>query len=184
MNINWDVVIKISVPLFTLILGKYLDRWFGKRPKLISYLGHTSVFKLRGDNPAIIHTHAIVIRNTGRETANNVRIGHNVLPENYHLFPSVPHSIEHIEGGGAEIVIPKLVPGEQITISYLYLPPLLFSQIHAYTKSDEGFAKIINVLPTPQLSKWAVRLLWVLIFIGVVSLIYLVIEIVLWIIGL
>ena len=183
MNIDWDIIIKISVPLVTLILGKYLDRWLTKRPKLISYLGHASAFTLRGDNPAVIHTHAIVVRNAGRETANNVRVGHHVLPDNYQLYPSVPHTIERVQGGGAEIVIPNLVPGEQVSISYLYFPPLLWSQIHAYTKSDEGFAKIINVLPTPQLPKWIANLIWLLVFIGVVSLLYLVVEVFRWAIG-
>jgi hypothetical protein len=88
-----------------------------------------------------------------------------------------------VQGGGAEIVIPKLVPSEQVSISYLYFPPLLWSQIHAYTKSDEGFAKIINVLPTPQLPKWIANLIWLLVFIGVVSLLYLSIEVCRWFIG-
>jgi hypothetical protein len=182
MKINWDLVVKIIVPLGTLVLGKYFDRWLSRRPKLISYLGHTSAFNVHSTPPVTIHTHAIVVRNAGRATANQVRIGHHVLPENIQLSPPVPHTIERIEGGGAEIVIPKLVPGEQVTVSYLYFPPLLWSQIHSYTKSDEGFAKILNVLPTPQLPKWLVSTLWTLIFIGVVSLIYLLIEFIKWLI--
>jgi hypothetical protein len=176
MNINWDIIIKIIVPLGTLILGKYLDRWLSKRPKLIVYLGHSSAFNVRSQPPITVHTHAIVVRNAGRETANQVRIGHNVLPENYQLYPAVPHTIECSQGGVAEIVIQKLVPGEQITISYLYFPPLLWSQINAYTKSDEGFAKALNVIPTPQLPQWLVVTMWSLIFVGVVSLIYLFIS--------
>jgi len=180
MKINWDVVIKIIIPLGTLLLGKYLDRWFTKRPRLISYLGHASSFNLRGEHPIIIHTHAIVVRNAGKEAANNVRIGHNVLPDNYQLYPPVPHTVEHSPGGIAEIVIPKLVAEEQITVSYIYFPPLLWSQIHVYTKSDEGFAKILNVLPTPQISKWMSLVIWILIFIGSVSLIYLIVEGIKW----
>ena len=71
------------------------------------------------------------------------------------------------------------MPEEQITISYLYAPPLLWSQIHAYTKSDEGFAKILNVLPTPQPKKWIVRAFWALAFVGTASLLYLAIELML-----
>jgi hypothetical protein len=183
MNVNWDIVIKIVIPLGTLILGKYLDRWLSKRPKLIVYLGHSSAFNVRSQEPFTVHTHAIVVRNTGRETANQVRVGHNVLPDNYQLYPAVPYTVECTQGGIAEIVIPKLVPGEQITISYLYFPPLLWNQINAYTKSDEGFAKVLNVLPTPQLSKWLVAIMWSLIFIGVVSLVYLVMGFIEWLIA-
>ena len=162
----------------TLVLGKYLDRWLTKRPKLISYLGHASAFTLRGDNPATVHTHAIVVRNAGRVAATAVRIGHNILPDNYQLYPSVPHTVERVEGGIAEIVIPRLVPDEQVTISYLYFPPLLWSQIHAYVKSDEGFAKVLNVLPTPQYPKWLFRGIWALVFVGAMSVLYFVVELI------
>jgi hypothetical protein len=87
-----------------------------------------------------------------------------VLPEHFQLFPSIPHTVERNVGGIAEIIIPKLVPDEQITVSYLYFPPLLWSQIHACTKSDEDFAKILTVLPT-QLPKWKSRAILALIFI-------------------
>lgn len=182
MNVNWDMVIRIVVPLGTLVLGKYLDRWFSKRPRLIVYLGHTSAFNVRSQPPVNVHTHAIVVRNVGRETANEVRIGHNVLPENYQLYPAVPHTVERTEGGIAEIVIPRLVPDEQVTVSYLYFPPLLWSQIHVYTKSNEGYAKALNVLPTPQLAKWLVLLIWSLVFVGTVSIIYLIVGLIKWLV--
>ena len=179
MTINWDIVIKIVVPLATLILGRFLDRWLSKRSKLISYLGHVSAFVLRGEAQTQVFTHSIVVRNAGREAANNVRIGHYILPD-YQLYPSVPHTVEAISTGGSEIVIPKLVPEEQITISYLYFPPLTWDKINAYTKSDEGFAKILNVIPTPQPSKWVIRLFWSLVFIGVTAVLYILIEIIRW----
>jgi hypothetical protein len=108
MPFDVDLAVKIVVPLGALALGKYLDRWLTKHPKLISYLGHTSAFRLRGDNPGTVHTHAIVVRNVGRIAANNVRIGHIVLPEHFQLFPSIQHTVER--GEIAEIIIPKLVP--------------------------------------------------------------------------
>jgi len=179
MPLDLDLVVNITVPLGTLLLGKYLDRWLTKRPELISYLGHASAFTLRGDNPATIHTHAIVVRNAGRVATNNVRIGHHVLPDQFQLFPAIPHTVERKAGAIAEIIISKLVPDEQVTISYLYGPPLLWSQIHAYTKSDEGFAKILNVLPTPQYPKWISRSIWALVFVGAASSIYLLVELIL-----
>lgn len=172
MNIDWDLVVKISVPLGTLFLGKYLDRWLAKRPKLISYLGHASSFTIRGNAPGNIHTHAIVVRNAGRAAANNVRIGHHTLPDHYQLQPPIAHTVERDPSGAAEIVIPKLVPGEQVTVSYLYFPPLLWSQINSYTKSDEGFAKTLNVLPTPQLAKWLLFAIWTLLFLGGLVVLY------------
>lgn len=81
MNINWDLVVRIVVPLGTLVLGRFLDRWLTKKPKLISYLGHVSAFTLSNESHTQVFTHAIVVRNEGREAANNVRVGHYVLPD-------------------------------------------------------------------------------------------------------
>lgn len=178
MKIDWDVAIKIIVPLGTLILGKYLDRWFSKRPKLISYLGHASAFNVRGAAPFTVHTHAIVVRNAGRATANHLRIGHNILPDNIQLYPPVSHTIDRPEGGGADIIIPTLVPGEQVTISYLYLPPVLWNQINTYIKSDEGLAKNITVLPAPQISKFLLFILKGLVYVGAVTIIYLLVALI------
>jgi hypothetical protein len=183
MRVDWEIVIKIAVPVITLLLGKYLDRWLAKRPRLVSYLGHASAFALRGNNPGTVHTHAIVVANAGRSAANNVRVGHYVLPDHYQLTPSVPHTVERQDNGASEIVLPKLVPNEQVTISYLYFPPLLWSQIHSYTKSDEGFAKIIHVLPSPQLSKVKLTTIWSLVAIGALAVMYLVVEFVLWVLS-
>jgi hypothetical protein len=177
MNIDWDLVIKIGIPLVTLFLGRFLDQILTKRPKLISYLGHVSSFILNNpQNKTQVYTHAIVIRNAGREAANNVRIGHNFLPPDYQIFPSVPHSVVNPPTGGSEIVIEKLVPSEQLTISYLYFPPLTWDRINSYTKSDEGFAKILNVIPTPQPPRLVIALFWFFVFVGVVTLFYMVAQ--------
>ncbi len=183
MQINWDLVVKVAVPLATLFLGRWLDRILAKKPKLVSYLGHVSSFSLQGQNQQItnVFTHSIVVRNTGRSAANNVRIGHNTLPD-YQLQPAIPHQQESIPGGGAEIIIPKLVAGEQVTISYLYFPPLTWDRVNTYTKSDEGFARILNVLPTPQPPKWLAHLLWAMVFVGSATLLYLLAEAVRWLV--
>ena len=47
-------------------------------------------------------------------------------------------------------------------MSYLYFPPLLWSQINVNTKSDDGFAKIINVISMPQPSKAVIAAIWLL----------------------
>jgi hypothetical protein len=174
VNIEWELVAQVAVPTATLFLGKYLDlRFF--RSKLITYLVHASAFTL----PAgIVHTHSIVVRNAGRETAKDVRIGHKVLPPHFQIFPAVPHTPTQSTTGISEIVISKMVPNEQITISYLYFPPLYVNQIHAYIKSDEGFARELNVLPTPQLPRWQVMILRFLLFVGTVSLLYVLVELV------
>lgn len=59
-----------------------------------------------------------------------------------------------------------------MTVNYLYYPPVLVGDVHSYVKSDEGFAKIVNVLPTPQPSPWLARTAMLLIMIGAATVVY------------
>lgn len=162
MDINWDLVSRIAPPFVTLFLGRFLDKIFLKKPRLISYVGHVSAFEIPlPDKLLHVFSHAIVIKNVGRDSSRNIRIGHNKLP-NYTLNPKVQHEVNTVPGGGVEIVIPVLVSGEQITISYLYMPPDTWGTINAYTKSDEGFAKIIHVIPSPLPNKWVLWAIYLL----------------------
>jgi hypothetical protein len=95
------------------------------------------------------------------------------LPPDHSVFPDVQPTIVDLQGGGKEILFPVLVPGEQITIQYLYFPPLQWQQINTHTKSDEGYAKILTVLPTPQPSRPVRYAAWGLLFVGVVAVLYL-----------
>ena len=64
------------------------------------------------------------------------------------------HHVDTLLDGSKEIVIPTLVPSEQITISYLYFPPLTVAQVNGGIKSDQGFAHQIPVLLQRQYPKW------------------------------
>lgn len=120
-----------------------------------------------------------MLSNTGRKTANNVRVGHTILPD-FQVFPDVEYDVAHLPGGGKEILFPKLVPKKQITITYLYFPPVTWDQVNTHLESDEGPSKVINVLPAAQFPKWLVTLLWLLIGYGVIGIIYTAYELIKW----
>lgn len=162
----------IAAPILALFVGAALDRILERKARLIAYYGHASVFRLTNPPNATIHTHSVVIKNTGRKPATDIRISHNFLPDNFNLFPDVEFTRVNLPGGGAEIRIPILVPGEQITISYLYFPPITYAQINASVRHAEGFARGITVVPTPQAAPWLARIAWALLFIGAVAVIY------------
>ena len=172
MPLDLEAFAKVASPIFTLIVGALIKRYTERHPKLLSFLGHVSAFTLQDEQKTAVFTHAVVVRNAGRIAAKNVRLGHMNLPQNVRLEPQVEHSISRHPDGTGEIVIPVLVPKEQVTISYLYFPPLTWNQINAYTKSDDGFARIINVIPTPQPPKPVVWLVWALMFVGASVLVY------------
>ena len=121
----------------------------------------------------------MVIRNAGRRPAHNLRIGHTVLPE-FQIYPKVQYEIVDLPDGGKEIVLPILVSKEQITISYLYFPPLTWNQINTYFKADEGFAKTVTMILTPMISKWAKAILFVILIVGLITIIYLFVLLIKW----
>jgi hypothetical protein len=170
---EFDVVAKIAAPLVAALFTFLLQRWNERKPRIVSYLGHVSAFKLKGQTQTDVFAHSVIVRNTGRKPARDVRVGHNILPENFTVQPPIQYEIVSNPDGARELVFPVLVPSEQVTISYLYFPPLTWQQINSYTKHDEGFARVISVIPTPQYP-WYVRwLVGALMFIGASFLIYL-----------
>jgi hypothetical protein len=174
MVIDWMIVATIAAPVIALFVGVALDRLLERKPKLIAYFLHASVFRLAAPN-LTIHAHGIVIKNTGRRPANDIRVRHNILPD-FHVFPNIQYQVQTLPGGGAEIVFPILVPEEQVSISYLYFPPTLYSQIHAGIRHSHGFAREVTVLPTPQLSAWIRRTLWSLVVVGAIFVLYILFE--------
>jgi hypothetical protein len=187
VDINWVVLATIIGPLLAAAAAVALDRWLERRPKLISWLGHASAVRMPPAQPQgqpyDIYTHTVVVRNAGRRSANNMRLGHFHLP-NFSVFPAVAHRVENVPGGGSEIIFPTLVPSEQVTITYLYFPPVTYNQINSYAKSDEGMARIITMLPTPMQPMWLLRTAAVVLLLGVVMALYLLVLFALWVVRL
>jgi hypothetical protein len=173
MHVNWILIFNIAAPIATLVLGALIARYFERRPKLLTHYGYISAFKLRDERQTPVFTHTIVVRNAGNSTATNIVIGHNHLPVNYQIYPPTRHEVRPVADTGDEIYIPALVAKEQITISYLYFPPLTYNDINTYVKSDEGLARVLNAILQPQPPKWLMFIIWTLVFAGAIALIYL-----------
>lgn len=175
MPINWQVVATIAAPIIALFVGIWANRRFESRPVLIAYFGHVSSFKhILADGSSLqINTHAVVLRNTGRKSAANVRLHHLYLP-GFSIWPAIAHNVETLPDSSKDILIPTLVPGEEVTISYLYFPPVTVAQVNAGVKSDQGFARQITVLLQRQYPRWVNFIASALMIVGVVTIIYLV----------
>ena len=173
MTINWNAVAAIAGPIVALFVGVWINRRFESRPILVSHLGHVSSFRHNppsGDTIQI-HTHSVVLRNAGRRSATNVRLRHNFLPE-FNVWPALAYKVEDLPDGSREIVIPTLVPEEEITVSYLYFPPVTFAEINAGIKCDQGFAHAIPVLLQRQYPRWLNATAGILMLIGLVAIVY------------
>ena len=174
MAIDWNAVATIAAPIITLFLGVWVNRRFENRAVLISYFSHVSAFQHTPPGGQLIHvnTHSVVLRNTGRQSATNVRLHHTVLP-NFNIWPTIVHHVDTLPDGTRDIVIPTLVPGEQITISYLYFAPLTVGQVNSGIKCDQGFARAIPVLLQRQFPWWVNLIVGVLMIVGLVAVLYL-----------
>jgi hypothetical protein len=198
--LDFDATTKLLSPLIVALLLYCVRRFFEGRPRVIYYVVHSARHPVPTNPPPppaeqpggqqavvagneavgppppavvnFVHTHALVVRNTGKQAAKNVRINHGWFPPSYQIYPPVAHKLEPGQAGSADIVIPVLVPGEQVTISYLYFPPIVVGQIVGQVKSDEAMAKDIQTIPTIPPPKWFVLLLWVLVFIGASTAVY------------
>lgn len=170
MDIN--TVAKLSAPIFTALVSLIVKKYLEERPRLIIYLIHASAIPLHDDQGSMVNTHSIVVRNSGKKTAKNVRIGHQNLPDSYQIFPPLTHEVIRGDDNTAEILIPTIVPDEQVNVSYLYFPPMTWNQINSYCKSDEMSAKGINVVINEQANKFYVFVLWLILFIGGSTIVY------------
>ncbi len=131
--------------------------------------------------PGAIHSHSIVVRNVGKKSAFNVRVGHLSGVAAFQLAPPVNHTMAVNPNGGWEILIPTLVPDEQVQISYLYVPPLTVNLVNSYIKSDEISAQVINVLPTPQPSPLRKMISFLLFYLGLATFTYLALLVARWV---
>lgn len=181
MDIDWQIVATIASPIIALFIGALLEHAIGERPRVVAYLGHVSGIHLPQLNPPTqVNTHSVVIRNAGRKKAHKVRLGHNVLPA-YQVFPDTSYEERDLPGGQKEIIFPELIPKKQITVSYLYFPPLTWEQVNTHIESDDGPVKVLNVLPTVQPPKWLRVILWALIGYGVIAVLYTFYELLVWV---
>jgi len=184
MNVDWVAIATIAAPLLALLVGAALNHALEARPRLISYLAHASAFRSTRPDGTVLHvyTHSVVLRNSGKRAATNVRFGHNSLPD-FQVFPDIAYNVIDLPNGGREIHFPLVVPQKQITISYLYFPPLTWDKINTHVESDAGPVKVITVLPQAQYPRWFLSILQALVYVGGVATVYLLYLGVRWLIA-
>ena len=173
MTIQWNIVATIAAPIIALFIGAALNRAIERRPRLVTYLGHVSAHRVEreGGTPFDVFTHSVVLKNAGGSSAHNVRLTHSVLPT-FGVHPSIAYKTEMHPSGEIDIVIPVLVPRQEITISYLYYPPTTWDKINGSVKSDEGLAKFLTVLPAIKYPTWLNAVAVGLMLVGIVALLY------------
>lgn len=101
MEFDINVFAKLLAPALTAIVGLIVKSYLEARPKLITYLVHSSAIPLHDEKNTNVNTHSIVVRNAGKRTAHNVRIGHYFLPA-FQIHPQLAHEIIRGKDNSAE----------------------------------------------------------------------------------
>jgi hypothetical protein len=183
MTIDWDLTAKLAGPVVGAIVGAAIKHVLDSKPNVVAFLGHVSGIALQRDSgPLVVGTHSVVVRNAGRKAASDVRVGHNILPD-FQVFPDVHYIVETLPNGSKEIRFPQLVPKKQVTITYLYFPPLTWQQVNTHLETDDGPIKVLNVLPTVQTSRGLQMIYWGLVGTGFVTVLYLLVTLIRWLLG-
>ena len=180
MTIDWTIFFQIASPVIAVCVGAIVTRYFSERERLIVFYGHIASHALNsvvgGREVTHINTHAVVIRNNGNKTATNVRISHNVLPD-IKIHPETDYEVKELPSGGKELIIPRITPKKEYTISYLYFPPITYSNIVSTIESDAGPAKGINVRLQQIFPRWVNILVGSSMILGLITFIYIVYEV-------
>ena len=181
--VHWQLFVTVAAPILALFVGVWVNRRFGSRPVLLSYWGHVSSFNYQkgNDTTGVVNTHSVVIMNVGKRAATNVRLSHTYLPD-FNIWPRTQYHLEEVPNSGQDIVIPTVVPNQQLSISYLYFPPVTFADVNAGVKCDEGFATQITVLLQRQYPAWFTYAAAVLMIAGISALAYGLFELGSWIV--
>ncbi|MEM9178807.1 MAG: hypothetical protein AAGA89_03815 [Pseudomonadota bacterium] len=169
---------EVATPLFAVLLGALLSRYYDRRPKVLTWILHAGQVNLKNQEGEkhSVRTHVLVLRNAGKKPAENVRISHNNLPQ-FSVFPSIEHEIiRDDEGAGGIIMIPRMLPNETININYLYFPPVHVGEIHAQIRHNEGFATDVRIVPNRQYPGWVNALIGGLMIVGLTTAIYFVLQ--------
>jgi hypothetical protein len=181
MIVDWNIIAQIAGPIIAVFVTAIVTRSLSEQPKLIAYYGHVASHAfnsvVEGEQVTHINTHAVVIRNNGNKTATNVRISHNVLPD-FKIYPETEYQVNELPSGSKELVIPRITPKREYTISYLYFPPVMYNQISSFIDSDTGAAKKVNVRLQQILPKWLNLIIGTSMLLGIIAFVYVVYEVV------
>lgn len=121
--------------------------------------------------PIVVNSHSLTVKNTGRLSATNVRVSH-VVDAGFSVFPPLPYQTREVPDGGFEVLFPKLPPGDAVTLSYIYAPPLTWQEFQTGVRSDEQVGRAVSVLPANKPPRWIFASAVGLQIVGAVTLLY------------
>jgi hypothetical protein len=153
IGLNLDDTLKVLSLMGTFVAWLLASQ---RKPRLEAFFIHGSSHPIP-QSQLPIHTHSLVVRNSGSYTATSVRISHAFVPQNtdIQVYPDRPKTITPFGQNGSEILIDRLRPRESLTLSYLYPGPTLLTQFGTNVKFDDGFASFSEMQHVRVIAPWA-----------------------------
>lgn len=179
---NWHLFSVYSAPIISGLILFFINKYYQSKPRLVASYIHASAVPIKDSQSGEsfnVGVHVLVLKNQGNHPAKNVRLGHNVIPS-FNIYPTTEYSINELKNSSYEIVVPTIVPKEQLTITYVYDCNMAnIDNINTYIKHDLGLAEVIyNVLYIKPLILWKKILIYFVLFMGLAFIIYLLIKLI------
>ncbi|MRS89808.1 hypothetical protein GJV04_07125 [Enterobacteriaceae bacterium RIT714] len=172
------------VPVFTLILNKYFKNSakisYGELHQF-TYLIYEPLLNQQGEvvqQTQTVHTQAYVFRNDGKEAATNMEVIFNYPPMYLNVWPSRLFTVKNDAERRHVMVFDYLAPKETIRCEVLAINtqvPMLLS-----VRCKEGIAQNIVLSPQRVFHPAFINSIRLLIFLGSVSLVYIVVVLLQW----
>jgi hypothetical protein len=75
LSIDFSLLTNIAEKIILLFAGGLVGRFFERRARVVVFYSHVGQFRLQSQQqPGLVHTHSVVIRNAGRIAAHNVHV--------------------------------------------------------------------------------------------------------------
>lgn len=112
---------EIVLIIITVILTKFGDEIFAKRPKVIAFVTHGATFGIATpQNPnAVANTFTLGLQNLGRAVAEDIEITHTYLPMNYQVWPPAATTVTNLPSNHRVLTIPRIGPRQIVFVAYL-----------------------------------------------------------------
>ncbi len=179
LSLSAEDWLKIVSLLGTFIAWLRVNR---RRARLEAFFTHGAAHPIVGSQ-GYIHTHSLVVRNAGSQSATGVRISHAFMPPNtdIQMFPDRPSTSTQFGQGGSEIQLDRLRPKEQVTLSYLYPGPTLFNQFGTQVKFDDGLGRFFEIQQVRVFPPWVRGVVLFLVTAGFCFSLYMVLKVALFV---
>jgi hypothetical protein len=154
--------------------------WLAGKPRLIVFSPNSTLFQLdppqAGSPPMSIRAGQVFLQNSGRKSATEIQIvaEQGPHPWGYNIVPPVDHTTRTGSRGEWVLELGFLGPGETVVVQVLNGPQI------ASVRAKEGPAKAVPVAHQRLYPKWFNRLAVFLMLMGLITLAYAVVILLLW----